>query len=123
MHIRVLEIAGEDLLEILPSIDDVSQQIIQPGPGGILQVYREELDDEEVIVHSVHFAREAVILQPDTGVGFAVVLDDVAWRSKCFGKRASCTALPNAFGSGPSGLRLRPSWLSRPPRCGFHTHH
>jgi hypothetical protein len=123
MHIRVLEIAGEDLLEILPSIDDVSQQIIQPGPGGILQVYREELDDEEVIVHSVHFAREAVILQPDTGVGFAVVLDDVAWRSKCFGKRASCTALPNAFGSGPSGLRLRPSWLSRPPWWGFHTCH
>jgi hypothetical protein len=62
MHVRALEIAGEDLLEILPAIDDVSQQIIQPGPGGILQVYREELDDEEVIVHSVRFAREAVIL-------------------------------------------------------------
>jgi hypothetical protein len=28
---------------------------------------------------------------------------------KCIGKRASCTVSPNAFGPGPSRLRLHPS--------------
>jgi hypothetical protein len=28
MHVRALEVAGEDLLEILPAIDDVSWQMI-----------------------------------------------------------------------------------------------
>jgi hypothetical protein len=65
-------------LEILPAINDVSWQMIQPGPGGISQVDWEELDDEGVIVHSARLARKVVILQPDTGVGF----DNVAWRSK-----------------------------------------
>jgi hypothetical protein len=73
-------------LEILPAIDDVSQQMIQSGPGRISQVDQEELDDEEAIVCSACFAREAVILHPNTGVTFDIVLDDVAWRSKCFGK-------------------------------------
>jgi hypothetical protein len=53
--------------------------MILPGPGGISQVDREELDDEGVIVHSTRFPREAVILQPDVGVSIAVVLDNVAW--------------------------------------------
>jgi hypothetical protein len=34
-HIHVLEVAGDDLPEVIPTIDDVSWQIIQPGPGGI----------------------------------------------------------------------------------------
>jgi hypothetical protein len=31
MHVRALEVAGEDLLDILPAIDDISQKMIQPG--------------------------------------------------------------------------------------------
>jgi hypothetical protein len=81
-HLHALEVASEDLSEILPAIDDVSRQMIQPGPGGISQVDWEELDDEEIIVHSTHFACEAIILQQDAGVSFAIVLDDVAWHSK-----------------------------------------
>jgi hypothetical protein len=42
---------------------------------------------------------------------------------KHLGKRASCMAPPNAFGPGPSGLRLPPSRSSRPMRRGFHAHH
>jgi hypothetical protein len=34
------------------------------------------------IVRSSHSTREAVILQPDAGVGFAIVFGDVARRSK-----------------------------------------
>jgi hypothetical protein len=40
------------------------------------------LDDKEIIILFAHSTREVVVLQPDAGVGFTVVLDDVAWRSK-----------------------------------------
>jgi hypothetical protein len=61
-HICALEVVGEDLLEILPAIDDVSRQMVQPGPRGISQVDGEEMDDKEVIVHSAHSTHEALIL-------------------------------------------------------------
>jgi hypothetical protein len=78
MHVCALEVIGEDLSEDLLAIDDVSWQMIQPSPRGISQLDREELDDEGFIIRSAHSAREAVILQLDVGVGFAVVLDEVA---------------------------------------------
>jgi hypothetical protein len=34
-HIRALKVAGDDLLEVILTIDDVSWQIIQPGRGEI----------------------------------------------------------------------------------------
>jgi hypothetical protein len=52
--------------------------MVQPGRGGFNQINREELDDKKIIVRSAHPAREVVILQPDAGVGFAIVLGDVA---------------------------------------------
>jgi hypothetical protein len=38
MHICDLDVAGEELSEILPAIDDISWQMIQLGPGVINQV-------------------------------------------------------------------------------------
>jgi hypothetical protein len=54
--------------------------MIQPGPGRADQVNGEEVDDEKVIISPAHPAHEAVVLQPR--VSFAVVLDDIARRSK-----------------------------------------
>jgi hypothetical protein len=34
-HICVLEVASEDLLEIFPTIDCVSEQVVKPCPGGV----------------------------------------------------------------------------------------
>jgi hypothetical protein len=34
-YIRALEVADEDLLKVIPTIDDVYWQMIQPNPGGI----------------------------------------------------------------------------------------
>jgi hypothetical protein len=34
-HIHALEVAGEDLLEILPTIDHVSRQVVQPDPSRV----------------------------------------------------------------------------------------
>jgi hypothetical protein len=35
MHVRPLEVAGEDLPEVVLTIDDISQQMVQLGSGGI----------------------------------------------------------------------------------------
>jgi hypothetical protein len=40
----------------------------------------EKLDDEKVIVYPSHLTCETVVLQPDAGVSFIIVLDDVARR-------------------------------------------
>jgi hypothetical protein len=32
-HVRALKVIGEDLLEILPAINRVSGQVVEPGPG------------------------------------------------------------------------------------------
>jgi hypothetical protein len=46
VQVYVLKIAGEDLPQIIPTVDGVSQQMVQPGPSRFGQIYREELDDE-----------------------------------------------------------------------------
>jgi hypothetical protein len=56
--------------------------VVQPGPGGFNQIDWKELDNEEIITRSPRPASEAVVLQPDAGVYFAIVLDDVAWHLK-----------------------------------------
>jgi hypothetical protein len=61
-HICALEIAGKDLLEILPVIDRVSGQVIEPGSGRVGQVDGEELNDEEVAINLTCPTREAVVL-------------------------------------------------------------
>jgi bisphosphoglycerate-independent phosphoglycerate mutase (AlkP superfamily) len=81
-HVGALEVVNEDLSKILPANDDISWQMIQLDHGGVSHVDRKELDDEEVIIRSTHSAHEVVVLQLDTRVSFAVVLNDVAWCSK-----------------------------------------
>jgi hypothetical protein len=85
-HICALKVAGEDLLEVLPSIDRVLGQAIEPGPGRVGQVNGEELDNEEVIIHPTCPLCKAVVLHPNTGIGFAVIFDDVIWHLKMFSK-------------------------------------
>jgi hypothetical protein len=61
-HLRALEVAGKDLLEIFLAIDRVPWQVIEPSSGCINQVYGEELDDEKVIVGPACPACEATVL-------------------------------------------------------------
>jgi hypothetical protein len=35
MHVHALKVAGEDLSKVILTINDVSWQMIQPGPSGI----------------------------------------------------------------------------------------
>jgi hypothetical protein len=66
-HVHALKVVDEDLLEILPAIDDGSWKMIQSGSTKISQIDQEELDDEDVIIHTARPTHEAVILQLDTG--------------------------------------------------------
>jgi hypothetical protein len=59
-HIRVIEVVGE-VLEILPAINCVSQQVVEADPSGFGWVNGEKLDDEEVIIHPTHPAREMIV--------------------------------------------------------------
>jgi hypothetical protein len=60
--------------------------MVQPGPSGFSQIYREELDDEQIIGYPSRSTREAIILQPNTGVSFAIVLVVLQGAQKNFGK-------------------------------------
>jgi hypothetical protein len=61
-HVRTLEIAGKDLLEVFPAVDQVSWQVIEPSFGRVTQVDGEELNDEQVAIRPTCLARKTVIL-------------------------------------------------------------
>jgi hypothetical protein len=84
--LRSLEVAGEDLSEVILAINDVSWQIIQPDPRGICLVNWEELYDKKIIVCSARSAHKVVVLQPDSTVwteaaSFMIVTAPVVWVS------------------------------------------
>jgi hypothetical protein len=78
-HVCALKVAGEYFFEILPIIDRVSGQVIEPSSGHVRQVDGEELDDEEVIIHPARPTHAVVVLQLDAGFCLADILDDVVW--------------------------------------------
>jgi hypothetical protein len=98
-HVCALKVAGEDLLEILPTIDRVSRQVIVPSSGRLGQVDGEELDDEEAIVCPTCPAHEAVVLQPYAGIGLAIILDDVVGVTKTPREARIAYVAPELFGS------------------------
>jgi hypothetical protein len=100
----------EDLLEVLPTIDHVSRQVVQPGPTHVGLVNGEELDEEQVVDYPTRPTHEAVVFQANARICFAVILDDVFGARKHFGKHVSHTWLLNALAPSPSGLKLHPSW-------------
>jgi hypothetical protein len=114
-HVCALKVVGEDLLEIVPTIDRVSGQVIEPSSGRVDQVDGEEMDDEKVIVHPTHPTREAVVLQPDIGIGLAVILDDVVGRTKTPREARITYVAPECFGSWPLGAKATPFRSLRPP--------
>jgi hypothetical protein len=97
-HIRALKVAGKDLLEIFPTIDRVSGQMVEPTSGRVSQVNGEELDDEKVIVRPACPALEAVVLQPNARIGFTVIHDDVIGCSKMLREARVVHIAPKCLG-------------------------
>jgi hypothetical protein len=61
----------------------------------------EELDDEKVIICPACPAHDAVVLQPNDEIDFAVVLDDVIWRSKTLRETHVTHIAPEHLGPWP----------------------
>jgi hypothetical protein len=70
LHIHSLKVVDEDVLEIFPTVDDVSRQMIQPGPSRVGYINGEELDNKKVIICPARPTRKTVVLQPNAGVSF-----------------------------------------------------
>jgi hypothetical protein len=79
VHIGALEVAGKGFPQVVPTVYGVSREMVQQGSGGFSQIDWAELDDEQIIVCPSRSTCEAVILQPNAGVNFAVVFGYVAW--------------------------------------------
>jgi hypothetical protein len=107
-RVCALEVASEDLLEIIPAINQISGQVIEPGPDCVSQVNREKLDDEDVVIHPTHPARKAVIFQPNAGVGFAIIIDDVVWLLEIFWETCIMHVAPKHLGPWPLGAEAAP---------------
>jgi hypothetical protein len=56
--------------------------VIEPSSRCVGPVDGKELDDEEVITHPTRPAHEAVVLQSNTRISLAVILDDVVGCTK-----------------------------------------
>jgi hypothetical protein len=113
-HGCAIKVAGEDLLEILPTIDRVSRKVIEPSSGCVSQVNREELDDEEVIVRPTRLAREAVVLQPNIGICVAIILDDVVGHTEMPREARIMHVAPERFRSWPLRAKAAPFLIAAP---------
>jgi hypothetical protein len=94
--------------------------MIQLGPSRVSMVNGEELDDEKDIGCPICLASEVVVLQPNAGVSFTIILDDVAWHSEMLSEASVTDGPSKHFASGSSGMRLLCSRSSWPLRRGFH---
>jgi hypothetical protein len=83
--------------ETLPTINRVSGQVIKRSSRHVDQVNGEELDDKEVIVCPTRSARDVVVHQPITEIGFAVILDDVVGRTKTLSPARIVHVAPESF--------------------------
>jgi hypothetical protein len=113
-HIRALKVAGEDLLEILQTINQFSGKVIELSSGRVSQVNGEELDDEKVVILPACPAREAVVLQPNTGIGFAIVLDNVIGHSKTLRETRVAHVAPERPGPWPLSTKVVPFSITMP---------
>jgi hypothetical protein len=78
LHVCALQVFGKDLLVVLLAINRISGQVVERGPSCVGQVNGEKLDQEEVIIHHALPMNKVVFFQPNFGVSFAIILDDVA---------------------------------------------
>jgi hypothetical protein len=107
-HVCAIKVADEDLLDILPGVNRVSGQVIKPGPSHVDQLNGEELDDEEAIIRPTSLACEAIVLQEDAEICFAVIINNVIWCSKTFREARIAHAASKHFRPWPFGAKATP---------------
>jgi hypothetical protein len=88
--------------------------VIKPSFGHVSQVSGEELDDENRIVRPACPTREAVVLQPNTGIGFTIIIDDVVRRSKTLREAHVAHVSPQRLGTQPIRAKVVPFSITTP---------
>jgi hypothetical protein len=73
--------------------------VTEPSSGRVSQVDGEELDDERVIIRPTRPTCEMVVLQPDVGIGLAVIPDDVVGHVEMPREARITYVAPERFGS------------------------
>jgi hypothetical protein len=64
VQVRALEVAGEDLDQVILVGDLPRRQMLQPGSSGVGEEQGEVADDQVVIVHSTQLAGQPVVCEP-----------------------------------------------------------
>jgi hypothetical protein len=108
LQICALEVAGEDLLEILPAINHVSRQVVEPGHGCVCYVNGEELDDEEVIIRLNYPACKPIVSQANTRIHLTDILDDVIQCSEALREACVMQIAPEHLGPRPLRAEFAP---------------
>jgi hypothetical protein len=88
--------------------------VIEPGFGHAGQVDGEELNDEQVATHPTCPTCKAVVLWPDTMIGFTVVLDDIVGHPKTFGETRIAYVTPKCIGPGSLWAKAAPLFVATP---------
>ena len=67
-------------------MDLVCGQVLEPRSRGVSEVKREFADDDRVIRRTAQLTCQAVVVEPDCGIGLARVLDEGGGLSKAWGE-------------------------------------
>jgi hypothetical protein len=84
--------------------------VIEPSSGCVDQITGEELDDKKVVVRPTLPTREAVVLQPNTGIDLAIVLDNIVGHPKTLREACIAHVAPERF--RPMPLRAKTALFS-----------
>jgi hypothetical protein len=103
-HVRVLEVAGKGLDQVVPVGDLPRRQVLQPGSSGVGEEQGEVADDEIVIVRSTQVAAQPVVREPQFRPCLPRVLYDSSQGSEPGRERRP------SYGSAES---LRTGWFGR----------
>ena len=81
MLVCALEVSYKDLFQVRPTLDSVGRKVFQPCSRQIGQEQWKVADNEIVIIRSTGLASKPIILEPQSGVCFPRVFQDVGWWS------------------------------------------
>jgi hypothetical protein len=82
--------------------------VVEPSFGHVSRVNGEKLDDEEFVVPPAHPAPEAVVLQPNAGIAFAIIFDNVVGRPKTLREAHVMHIAPKCFRPWHLGAKAVP---------------
>jgi hypothetical protein len=104
VHVRALEVPHEGVDQVIPVVDLSGRQMLEPRPHRVCEVQRQVADDDLIGGGSAQLARQAVAIEPQTGIRLPCVLVDRHGLAEAWGKLAMDLPAKHA---GPRGLRRR----------------